>query len=163
METIGENSSYNEGEMQAALGTPKVDEVEPTLAEFLDSLAEVRAHLQREVVKTRTARLALSQSCSALADTTRRAKLLWKGDVEFHSRDTQPRMAEHEAVEMLSPRERQVLRLIAEGHSTRQIAGLLGVSFKTAVTHRTNLPKKLNAHESTALVRIAIRIGLVPA
>lgn len=63
----------------------------------------------------------------------------------------------------LSPRERQVLQLVAEGKSTRAIAELLGVSVKTAESHRTRIMKKLEIHETAGLVRYAIRHGIVEA
>lgn len=63
----------------------------------------------------------------------------------------------------LSLRQAQVLRLVAEGFSTRQIAGELGISFKTAQAHRMSLMKKLGAHKASELVRYAIRSGLVQA
>ena len=61
----------------------------------------------------------------------------------------------------LSPREQDVLILIAEGLSSKQIAWRLGVSFKTAVTHRTSLMQKLGLHNAVLLTRYAIRAGLV--
>ncbi len=63
--------------------------------------------------------------------------------------------------ELLSPRQREVLQLIAEGHSTKEIARRLGLSTKTVETHRSQLMKQLNIHEVTGLVRHAMRIGLV--
>lgn len=61
----------------------------------------------------------------------------------------------------LTPRERQVLQLVAEGKATKEIAGLLGVSVKTAEWYRARLAKKLDLHETASLVRYAIRRGLV--
>ena len=61
----------------------------------------------------------------------------------------------------LTPRQRQVLRLIAEGKTTKAIARLLGVSVKTVETHRAQLMDRLNIHDVAGLVRHAIRIGLV--
>ena len=61
----------------------------------------------------------------------------------------------------LSHRERQVLQLIAEGKSTKEVAALLGVSVKTAESHRTHIMSKLDVHETASLVRYAIRSGLV--
>jgi len=61
----------------------------------------------------------------------------------------------------LTMRERQVLQLIAEGKSTKDIASLLGISVKTAESHRTRLMRKLDIHEIASLVRYAIRQGVV--
>jgi DNA-binding NarL/FixJ family response regulator len=63
----------------------------------------------------------------------------------------------------LTPRQRQVLRLIAEGKTTKAIARLLGVSVKTVETHRAQLMDRLDIHDVAGLVRHAIRIGLVEA
>ncbi|HKS80846.1 MAG TPA: response regulator transcription factor [Candidatus Acidoferrales bacterium] len=63
----------------------------------------------------------------------------------------------------LSPRERQVLQLIAESKSTKEVAGVLRISVKTAETHRTRIMEKLDIHQVAGLVRYAIRCGLVQA
>ena len=64
-------------------------------------------------------------------------------------------------VDLLSSRERQVLQLVAEGKTTKEIATLLGVSVKTAESHRTRLMRKLEIHDTAGLVRYAIRRGLI--
>jgi two-component system, NarL family, response regulator NreC len=61
----------------------------------------------------------------------------------------------------LTARERQVLQLIAEGKSTKDVASLLGVSVKTAESHRSRLMQKLDIHETASLVRYAVKRGLV--
>ena len=61
----------------------------------------------------------------------------------------------------LSGRERQVLQLIAEGRSTKDVASLLGISVKTAESHRSRLMQKLDIHEIASLVRYAVRQGLI--
>jgi len=61
----------------------------------------------------------------------------------------------------LTPREREVLQLVAEGKSTKQVAGILGVSVKTAESHRSRIMEKLDIHETATLVRYAIRRGLI--
>lgn len=63
--------------------------------------------------------------------------------------------------ERLTPREREVLQLVAEGHSTRAIAGLLCLSTKTVEHHRASVMTKLGLHGQTELVKYAIRAGLV--
>ena len=64
-------------------------------------------------------------------------------------------------VAMLTDREREVLQLIAEGLSSKEIANMLGVSLKTVDSHRSNLMEKLDIHKVSGLVRFAIRAGLV--
>ena len=64
-------------------------------------------------------------------------------------------------VAMLTDREREVLQLIAEGLSSKEIANMLGVSLKTIDSHRSNLMEKLDIHKVSRLVRFAIRAGLV--
>jgi len=61
----------------------------------------------------------------------------------------------------LTDRERQVLQLIAESKTTKEVAVILGVSVKTAETHRAKLMEKLDIHSTAGLVRYAIRRGLV--
>lgn len=67
-----------------------------------------------------------------------------------------------DSVSLLSNREREVLQLIAEGHNTKEIAFLLGVSVKTVETHRQQIMKKLDLQSVAALTRFAIREGLTP-
>lgn len=61
----------------------------------------------------------------------------------------------------LTERERQVLVLIAEGKSTKEAAAQLGISYKTADSHRSRILEKLGVHETASMVRYAIRSGLI--
>lgn len=61
----------------------------------------------------------------------------------------------------LTPRQREVLTLIAEGHSTKDIARALNISVKTVETHRAQLMDRLDIHDIASLVRYAIKMGLV--
>lgn len=61
----------------------------------------------------------------------------------------------------ITAREREVLALIASGKSTKEIAHLLTIAFRTAVCHRSHLQFKLEAHNTAALTRAAIRMGLI--
>ena len=65
------------------------------------------------------------------------------------------------AVSALTQREREVLKLIADGLSSKEIAAQLGVSLKTIESHRANLMDKLDIHKVSGLVRFAVRAGLV--
>ena len=66
------------------------------------------------------------------------------------------------AVTTLTEREMIVWKMIAEGETTRGIARNLGISFKTAVAHRTHLMSKLGIHDVATLTRFAIRRKIVP-
>ena len=65
------------------------------------------------------------------------------------------------SVERLSLRERQVLQLIAEGKSSKEVANLLGLGVRTAESHRARIMNKLGIHDTAGLVRYAIRRGIV--
>ncbi len=71
--------------------------------------------------------------------------------------------AEAGAYERLTPRQTEIVQLIAEGHRNAEIGAILGVSEKTIETHRMQLMARLDIHDVTGLVRYAIRMGLVPA
>lgn len=66
-----------------------------------------------------------------------------------------------EPVERLSPRQREILQLIAEGHGTRDVAERLHLSIKTVETHRAAIMKRLGIRDVPGLVRFAIRTGMV--
>lgn len=61
----------------------------------------------------------------------------------------------------LTPRQREILQLIAEGNSTKSIARKLDLGVKTVETHRSKLMERLDIHEIAGLVRFAIRTGLI--
>ncbi len=61
----------------------------------------------------------------------------------------------------LTARERQILKLIAEGYTSRQISEILKISFKTVQTHRAHIMEKLNVHSTAELTRYAVAKGLV--
>jgi NarL family two-component system response regulator LiaR len=61
----------------------------------------------------------------------------------------------------LTDREKQVLKLVAEGHSNKEIADVLAISVKTAMTHRAHVMQKLGLHDRTALVKFALREGVI--
>lgn len=64
-------------------------------------------------------------------------------------------------LDRLTTRQREVLRLIAEGRTTKEIASMLAISGKTVAAHRTQLMEQLGIHDVAGLVRVAMRAGLV--
>ena len=78
------------------------------------------------------------------------------------NRDRDGRLSADRAwIERLTPRQREILQLVAERHSTKDIAGILSISVKTVETHRAQLMERLDIHDVPGLVRFAIRAGLV--
>ena len=78
------------------------------------------------------------------------------------NRDRNGRVSgERASIDRLTPRQREILQLVAERHSTKDIAGILSISIKTVETHRAQLMERLDIHDVPGLVRFAIRAGLV--
>ncbi len=73
--------------------------------------------------------------------------------------DFEPESADD--LERLTPREREVLQLVAEGFTNREIGERIGIAAKTVDVHRTSLMKKLDLHSAAALTRFALRRGLI--
>lgn len=67
-----------------------------------------------------------------------------------------------QALQVLTPREVEILRLVAEGHTNQEIADQLTLSIKTVQAHRANVMEKLDLRDITHLVRFAVRYGLIP-
>jgi len=72
-------------------------------------------------------------------------------------------LAARRPLHALTDRQIQVLKLVAEGHRTREIAKRLDLSIKTIESHRSEIMKRLHIHDVVSLVRYAIRVGLIPA
>ncbi len=68
--------------------------------------------------------------------------------------------AEEEPYDRLTEREREILKLIADGHTSREIADMLFISLKTVLGHRTKIMEKLDLHNRTELIKYAMRKGL---
>ncbi len=69
--------------------------------------------------------------------------------------------ADGEPAEVLTPRQREILQLVAEGKSTKDVAQMLGLSVKTVETHRSQIMDRLAIRDLAGLVRYAVRTGLV--
>lgn len=92
--------------------------------------------------------------------TSKVARMVLDGYLRSHLRPSQGKAAVRDP---LTAREREVLQLIAEGKSTKQVAEELGMSVKTAETHRTNIMRKLDLHSVGELIRYALHNKIVEA
>jgi RNA polymerase sigma factor (sigma-70 family) len=81
--------------------------------------------------------------------------------ISDYMRRVETQQSDDEALSILTPREREVLQLIAQGLSNRQIAEKLHISVKTVETHRGNMMNKLDVHDRAGLVKFAMESGLV--
>ncbi len=98
-------------------------------------------------------------------------KAVARGDVylsprisrQIVERYTRAAAAEPDPLAGLTARQREILQLVAEGRSSKEIAGMLQVSVKTVESHRGQIMERLGIHDVTGLVRFAIRVGLVSA
>ncbi|HEX8748696.1 MAG TPA: response regulator transcription factor [Pyrinomonadaceae bacterium] len=100
-----------------------------------------------EAVRTGTrSHIYLSEAVSAIATSAK--EFVARGSGELGARP-------------LSAREREVLQLIAEGRTSKEVASLLGISATTVKSHRNHIMEKLDIHDKAGLTRYAIRIGLI--
>ena len=141
---------------ELAVASPRTRVV--LLTRFADSLyvmGALRAGVRGYVLKTE----AVADLCRAIREVAGGRIYLSPGvSAAVVDRCLSPAAAD---VDPLTRRERQVLQLVAEGRTTKEIGVLLGVSAKTAESHRTALMAKLDLHDTASVVRYAIRHGLV--
>jgi DNA-binding NarL/FixJ family response regulator len=117
----------------------------------------LRAGASGYVLKTAADR-DLVQACRA---TMRGETFLYAGAVASLVRDHLERTAGTDEIDPLTPRELEVLKLVAEGHTSDEIAELLVISRKTVDRHRANMLEKLGMRDRVDLTRYAIRRGLI--
>jgi DNA-binding CsgD family transcriptional regulator len=152
--TAGQN-----GTIELVYLEQKRQEVEgPFLAEerdLLNSLASsVASYLDRKQAET-----ALRQAQERLQALSQ--PLLEQGSKQLVRKYLHHGESKSMAGQELTPRQREVLQLIAEGHSTKDMAQRLAVSVKTIETHRMDIKHRLGIHDVAGLVRYAIRVGLI--
>ena len=137
-------------QIRAAL--PRTEVLLLTMHESEELVREVLAAGARGYVLKSDAGRALVDALKALAEqkpyfTSKIAALVLEGYLNPITRENP----------VLTPREREIVQLVAEGRSTKELADRLGISPKTAETHRSNLMRKLNLYSVSEVVRYAIR------
>lgn len=106
---------------------------------------------------------------SAASDLTAAVRAVHRGGLVLDPDIAREAMSEHgpdgrsgaDPYETLTDREKQVLKLVAEGQSNKEVAGALGISVKTAMSHREHIMTKLDLHSRTDLIRFALRQGII--
>ena len=131
-------------------------------AETRTELAKTRteqAEIRTEQAETRT------EQIETILQRVVRKEVDLRQEIPMRLLKTLPlnRIADQKSpLEQLTSRQRQILQLIAEGQNTKQIADLLKISPKTVEYHRMKLMNGLNVHDIPGLVRLALRVGLIP-
>ncbi len=129
-----------------------------TIHESEDYIAHgLRAGVNGYVVK----RAAAHELLSAIRAVARGESYLHPSIVKVVLGGYLQRMEHGQEEPLLTEREREIVRLIAEGYKNREIASRLNISLKTVETHRANIMQKLNISDRVQLVRFAIRTGLI--
>ena len=105
-------------------------------------------------------RVAASELVSAIRAVHKGDSFLYPSAAKFLIEDYLQRV-EEDPYDSLTDREREILKLVAEGRTNREIADLLSVSVKTVLGHRTSVMEKLGIHNRTELIKYAIRKGLI--
>jgi DNA-binding NarL/FixJ family response regulator len=106
---------------------------------------------------------------SAGSDLTAAIRAVHRGGLVLDPEVAREAMRDHEGpseregdpYETLTDREKQVLKLVAEGRSNKEVAELLGISVKTAMSHRERIMEKLELHSRTDLIKFALRQGVI--
>jgi DNA-binding NarL/FixJ family response regulator len=93
--------------------------------------------------------------------TTRVSQMVLEGYLDRDNREERSEPTEDDNGDVLTGREREVIQLLAEGKTSKEVAVTLNLSVKTAETHRTNLMRKLGLHSVADLTRYAVRNGIV--
>jgi len=93
--------------------------------------------------------------------TTRVGQMVLDAFLEREKRDSEDEIPPEPVGDVLTAREREVIQLLAEGRTSKEVAVTLNLSVKTAETHRTNLMRKLGLHSVADLTRYAVRNGIV--
>ena len=108
-------------------------------------------------------RAIVAQAHPAYKDNPKFKTAVSDGKLLADNQDYEDAIASYERVLELSPRERTIVQLIAEGHSNKEMSGILNLSIKTIETHRAAAMRKLEITSTAALVRYAIRNKIIEA
>jgi DNA-binding NarL/FixJ family response regulator len=95
--------------------------------------------------------------------TAKVAQIVLDGYLDKKLKKAVPEERKDEARSRLTPRQREIVQLLAEGKSSKEVAVALGLSVKTAETHRANIMRRLDCHSISELVRYAVRNNIIEA
>ena len=106
-------------------------------------------------------RAASSELVSAINAVHKGHTFLYPSAVKVLTQDYFQRVEKEEPYDKLTAREREILKLIADGHTSREIAEMLSISLKTVLVHRDKIMQKLDLHNRNELIKYALRKGIL--
>ena len=164
-----------DGKMRTKRAKARIEQAEARIEQAKAQTEQARAQVEQAKAQTEQAKAQAEQAkareeqakAQAVQAQTTLQNVLHKGAVLHH--EASPRLLKNDSgsadqkspLEQLTERQREILRLIAEGQNTKQIAELLKVSPKTVEYHRMKLMAGLNLHDIPGLVRFAVKVGLI--
>jgi DNA-binding NarL/FixJ family response regulator len=159
IERVNSRSAYS-----AALDTFSPDIVlsDHSLSQFDSHAALELLRAARPAIPFIIVTGALSGALTGVAIRAGAEDVILKSDLGALPASISNALAVRQPLQTLTLRQREVLRMIAEGHRTREIADRLGLKTKTVESHRYGLMKRLHTGSVVSLVRYAIRVGLIP-
>jgi len=143
-------------ESQTKILVLTIDESDALIREVLD--AGARGYLLKTDVVTDLIKAVNALQSNKTFFTPKVAEIVLNG---YLKKSGEPKEADAAAANHLSPRQREVVQLLAEGKSSKEVAVALGMSVKTAETHRANIMSRLDCHSLAELVRYAIRKKII--
>lgn len=148
--------------------TRQITHKHPTTSVVILSMHSDEAYVMRAIKAGARAYLLKD---SAEADLMRAIDAVWQGKSFFSPKISRMLLEDHirllerhgleDSYELLTTREREILQLLAEGKTNKEVAGMLNLSLHTVETHRGNILQKLNLHSSAELVLYAVRKGII--
>jgi DNA-binding NarL/FixJ family response regulator len=153
--------------MPALNGLEAIGRVRKEFPETKAIILSMHAHEEYVVQALRCGASGYLIKDAAVSELESAIQAVMRGETYLSSRISKPVIKSYlegdttSPFEQLTPRQREILQLIAEGKSTKEIGYDLGISIKTVESHRLQLMERLNIHDIPGLVRYAIRSGLV--
>lgn len=157
-----EKRRIKQAEARAALAEARTEQAKSRIEQAETRIEFAETRTERAKTRAEHAEMRAEEAEMALKQILYK-EILEPDSIEFLKNITgRGPVKDESSVEKLSNRQREVLRLIAEGRNTKQIGGILKISPKTVEYHRMKLMKLLKLHDIPGLVRFALRVGLVP-
>jgi len=159
---------FREHSLEQELGTGWAEGIHPddsehTLREYRLAIAAGNPFRLEYRIRSANGHYYQVENCGRRCPETDSQPACYVGCIAVIGRSDDRTRVAAKQLSTLSHRERQILELISQGFATKEAAAKLGISYKTADSHRSHIFKKLGLHETASVVRFAVRSGLIVA